>query len=104
MTAWFVPKRYGYGATPVTWQGWTLTAVFFVLVILVAALLLRGAPLSAKLAAFFAVEAVLVAAMWIISYRTTAGAWRWGNTSDADDELGGGNADASPDRPQGSVR
>jgi hypothetical protein len=22
---WFKPKRYGYGATPVTWQGWALT-------------------------------------------------------------------------------
>ena len=23
-TYWFRPKRYGYGATPVTWQGWVL--------------------------------------------------------------------------------
>ena len=22
---WFKPKRYGYGATPVTWQGWAVT-------------------------------------------------------------------------------
>ena len=26
--AWFRPKRYGYGATPVTWQGWLLTLGF----------------------------------------------------------------------------
>jgi hypothetical protein len=22
---WFRPKRYGYGATPVTWEGWLAT-------------------------------------------------------------------------------
>ena len=22
---WFKPRRYGYGATPVTWEGWALT-------------------------------------------------------------------------------
>jgi len=22
---WFKPKRYGYGATPATWQGWAVT-------------------------------------------------------------------------------
>ena len=77
MTVWFVPKRYGYGATPVTWQGWALTAVFVALLILAAALLLRGEPSSAKLVAFFAIEGILVAAMWIISFRTTAGEWRW---------------------------
>ena len=29
---WFKPKRYGYGATPVTWEGWAviLTAVIVV--------------------------------------------------------------------------
>jgi hypothetical protein len=22
---WFRPKRFGYGATPITWQGWAVT-------------------------------------------------------------------------------
>ena len=22
---WFRPKRYGFGATPITWQGWAVT-------------------------------------------------------------------------------
>jgi hypothetical protein len=22
---WFRPKRYGYGATPITWEGWVFT-------------------------------------------------------------------------------
>jgi len=29
---WFRPKRYGYGATPVTWEGWALVAGFVVIV------------------------------------------------------------------------
>ncbi len=24
---WFKPKRYGYGATPVTWEGWAFTGL-----------------------------------------------------------------------------
>lgn len=26
--SWFVPKRYGYGATPVRWQDWALVAAY----------------------------------------------------------------------------
>ncbi len=37
---WFRPKRYGWGFTPVSWQGWVLTGAYvaavFVLAILVA--------------------------------------------------------------------
>ncbi|MDB5444119.1 MAG: hypothetical protein JWP86_3102 [Phenylobacterium sp.] len=31
--AWFRPKDFGYGATPITWKGW-LATLLFVLVIL----------------------------------------------------------------------
>lgn len=31
---WFGPKRYfGWGWTPVTWEGWAVTAIFLVIVI-----------------------------------------------------------------------
>lgn len=30
---WFVPKAFGIGATPVTWQGWALTLGFVVLLV-----------------------------------------------------------------------
>jgi hypothetical protein len=26
--AWFGPRRFGWGLTPVSWQGWVLTAVY----------------------------------------------------------------------------
>lgn len=33
---WFGAKRIGYGIRPQTWQGWTITAVFVLAVIVVA--------------------------------------------------------------------
>ena len=34
MTAyWFKQKRFGYGATPVTWQGWVLMLVYLAIVV-----------------------------------------------------------------------
>jgi hypothetical protein len=81
MTAvWFKPRRYGYGATPVAWQGWALTFGFIALVV-VAAWLFLGHPdadLSAwNFVGFFVVEGILIALLWIISVRTTDGEWRW---------------------------
>ncbi|MAG38661.1 hypothetical protein CMO90_01090 [Candidatus Woesearchaeota archaeon] len=29
---WFKQKKYGYGATPITWEGWLVTAGFIVVV------------------------------------------------------------------------
>jgi hypothetical protein len=34
MTYWFKRRRYGYGWTPATWQGWSLLAALIVLVLL----------------------------------------------------------------------
>lgn len=31
---WFMPKLYGYGFVPVSWQGWLATLVFLALIIL----------------------------------------------------------------------
>ena len=45
---WFRPKRYGYGATPVTWQGWALTfAAPGLIVAAVAAMAALGATANA---------------------------------------------------------
>ena len=32
---WFKPKRYGYGATPMTWQGWAVTIAAVIVVVAV---------------------------------------------------------------------
>jgi len=41
MSAWFKPKRIGWGFTPATWQGWLVTAAF-VGIVLVLAVTLAG--------------------------------------------------------------
>lgn len=80
MATWFKPRRYGYGATPVAWQGWALIAVTVVLVWFVGWLFLghTDAELSIwNFVGFFVAEAIVVAVLWIISVRTTDGEWRW---------------------------
>ena len=63
---WFKPKQYGYGATPVTWQGWAVV-VAGVVVIVLAALLIpaHNARSASAWITFFAIEAVIIAIVWI---------------------------------------
>jgi len=76
-TYWFRPKRYGYGATPVTWQGWAVT-IAVVLVVVAVSLVVRLTERHLwALAALLAFDAVAVAALVIISRRKTDGEWRW---------------------------
>lgn len=68
---WFARKRYGWGATPVSWQGWAITIGFIAIGI--------GA------ARFFADRPIVVAAivapamivLLVITAKTTRGGWRW---------------------------
>jgi hypothetical protein len=68
---WFAPKRYGYGATPVTWQGWALTLGFVLLMIALAVALSRH-PIQ-----LIAAVVPLMVAFTVICARTTRGGWRW---------------------------
>lgn len=74
---WFRQKRFGYGATPTTWQGWLLTAVSAGLIVGVV-LFLRRFPHNDP-DTFWAIGAlalVLIPFVWI-SYFKTEGGWRW---------------------------
>lgn len=74
---WFRPKRYGYGATPVTWEGWAVT-LGTVLAMLVVSHYLRLASQSAwPLVATIAFDAAVLAVLVVVSRRKTAGEWRW---------------------------
>ena len=83
---WFKPKRYGYGATPVTWEGWAVTGAGVAIVVIACLWLLseRGAVGFANWLAFIAVAVVTVAALSIVSAYKTDGVWRWrwGNEHD----------------------
>ncbi|MGA3301742.1 MAG: hypothetical protein ABSC72_00460 [Methylovirgula sp.] len=67
--AWFAPKRYGYGATPSTWQGWAATLVFVILFGLDLGFL--KAPLS-WIGAF-----ILLVGFVVLTYVKTSAPWRW---------------------------
>jgi hypothetical protein len=68
---WFAPKRYGYGATPITWQGWALT-LGFVAIAMVLARKFAHRPVE-----LIAALAPLLVAFIVICARTTRGGWRW---------------------------
>jgi hypothetical protein len=76
---WFRPRRYGYGATPVTWEGWALTvAVVSIVAISVAAMnLLADRANFAVWIAWAAIIAALVVSFVRISRQRTDGEWRW---------------------------
>jgi hypothetical protein len=74
---WFRPKRYGYGATPITWEGWAVTLAT-VLAMVAVSLALRFETRSAwALAVLIAFDVAALAALFIVSRRKTEGEWRW---------------------------
>ena len=75
-TYWFRPQRYGYGATPTTWQGWTVT-IAIVLAIVAVSLVLQLTENLWAVAAVLAFDVVALGALAIISRRKTDGEWRW---------------------------
>jgi hypothetical protein len=78
MSAWFRPKKFGYGATPVTWQGWAVIAIAVIATATAARLtLIPDARQPWGWIAFSATEAAVLAILWIVSRRKTEGEWRW---------------------------
>ena len=74
---WFKPKRYGYGATPVTWQGWAVT-LGAAAVLVAATLYLRLTQRHDwALAAMFGFDALVLIVLFAVCRRKTEGDWRW---------------------------
>lgn len=71
---WFRPKRYGFGATPATWQGWLAVLLMIVPAALLANLAQHGRP------AFLVLLVPLVLGyLWLVAVKTDGGwHWRWG--------------------------
>jgi hypothetical protein len=82
---WFRPKRYGYGATPVTWEGWAFTGLVVAVIVGAGWLLLGTArtPDCTMLLVWWAIVAVVLAASLVVSKSRTEGSrhWRWGRDS-----------------------
>jgi hypothetical protein len=74
---WFKPRRFGYGATPVTWQGWALTIGTVVVVVMVSMVLPAVADGSAWGLTAVVIDVAAIAGLLIVSRRKTDGEWRW---------------------------
>jgi O-antigen/teichoic acid export membrane protein len=76
-TYWFRPKQYGYGATPTTWQGWVITIAAVIVVVAATSWLTALSVVNPWFWAAVLVDAVVIAALWVVSRRKTDGEWRW---------------------------
>jgi hypothetical protein len=68
---WFRPKLFGWGAVPVTWQGWAATLGLILLSLPVAWLA------ETRSMAYLALLAPLVAGFIWLCWTRTDGEWRW---------------------------
>lgn len=73
---WFRPRRYGYGSTPVTWQGWALIFMFPLICAAVALLLVAILPPLAAIIIILLFIAAAVPAFITLVKRRTDGDWR----------------------------
>ena len=74
---WFKPKRFGYGATPSTWEGWAIVAAY--VVVLVGGIV--GITVRTESFAFHAASigtiVVATVALFVATMQKTDGAWGW---------------------------
>ena len=68
---WFKPKLFGWGAVPVTWQGWAATLSFVVVAALIANLAEHRSPVWLWL--LVPVVLPFIALCWV----KTDGDWQW---------------------------
>ena len=73
---WFRAKRYGWGWTPVTWQGWATLAVFVALLAADALTFPPRKALSAYIACGVGLTVLLLAVCW---RKGEPPRWRWGD-------------------------
>ncbi|MFA6486231.1 MAG: hypothetical protein WCT40_02590 [Candidatus Magasanikbacteria bacterium] len=74
---WFKAKKYGYGWSPSTWQGWLVVAVY--LIILISLIYIFETNIE-KYLVFYLISVFISTGLLIyISYKKGEPArWRWG--------------------------
>ena len=89
---WFKRRRYGYGWTPVTWQGW-VTVLAFLAAILSGTAILSDTPRNTfSTEAFIYLVFFAVATMLLVVISFMKGPrpkWRWGSkaTDNPDEDV-----------------
>ncbi len=79
-TLWFRRKTYGWGWTPITWQGWSITA-FFIAVPLVVKLIIKTLGYSKEIQNFslLAVVPLVIVGLVVVCLRFgEKPRWQWG--------------------------
>ncbi len=76
---WFKRKRYGYGWTPATKEGWWVVVLYTLVVMLAAFTFLRATPSPRDVALFVGVMGFASAALIYVCFRTgETPRWQWG--------------------------
>jgi hypothetical protein len=80
---WFKRKLFGWGWTPVTWQGWLVIVVYIALVMLFAATIDEGSPAREVGFTFILPVALLTTLLIRICYsKGEKPRWQWGKDLD----------------------
>ena len=75
---WFRQKRYGWGATPTTWEGWLSSLVFLVVVLAINAGIILLVPTRRDAAAVLVGTVIVVIILFcVLAAAKTEGGWRW---------------------------
>jgi len=73
---WFPAKRYGWGwGFPITWQGWAVFILYFVLFILARRIFPPDEAMVQYIAAVLLLSSALIFVCW---YKGEPARWRWG--------------------------
>lgn len=86
---WFKRRRYGYGWTPVTWQGWTVVISWLLFIIVMSIVVLDDAEETPEVIwSYLALVALSIVPLILLSYlKGPSPKWRWGKKEDDDPKL-----------------
>lgn len=82
---WFKNKTYGWGWTPVTWQGWAVTIAYIVLLILFGLTVDDNSTIREMVFTYFLPVIILTTTLIRICYKKgEKPRWQWGNKNNKD--------------------
>ncbi len=76
---WFRAKQYGWGWYPCSWEGWVVTGVFAVLIVILATRVQEYMATKDGMLLFFSALFSLIGLLMIVAYKKgERPRWRWG--------------------------